>query len=98
MEGVLVVLDVGACEDAPLRAPAGVFESITRVRGVAGTAELVLAEPRGTLSPPELERERIVRAAPLEASAAPLSGAVRALRTERSASEPDASTRLPRAL
>ena len=77
---------------------AGVLESTTRVRGVAGIAELVLAELRGTLTPLLLEGERMVRESPLETSAAPVSGAVRALRTVRSVPEPLGSTRLPRAL
>jgi hypothetical protein len=95
---VLVVLDVGVCVTVLLRVVGEVFESTTRVRGVAGIAELVLGAVLGILTPGVFEGVRMVRDVPEEASAAPVPREVRALRAVRSLSEPVGATRLPRAL
>lgn len=94
----LVVLDVGVCVLALPRVVVEVFESTTRVRGDAGIAELVLGAVLGIFTPGVFEGVRMVRESPRETPAAPVSGAVRALRTVRSLSEPVGATRSPRAL
>ena len=84
----------------PLRAIGSVFGPITRVRGVAGTPELVLGAVRSRLRPgafigPRTERGVSVEVL-AEASSAPETA--RLVRVMRSGLEPEGSTRFPGAL
>jgi len=84
----------------PLLVTARVSGSMTRVRGVAGTPELVLGAVRLRFTPGAVKGFRMPRDVPVAVSAAesPVSGTVRALLSVRSTPDRTGSTRPPAAV